>query len=806
MKELKILNHGRSDMLNPMNDEEMNFITGGALIKYCVMRNCRLFFLLLIFNTLLVHSLSAQEIIGQVCNGRGEALAYANVILLTKTDSTFVSGSVTTDDGLFTLFNPNNASLDDCLIKVSCIGYKNIYMNPRMDMGIITLVEETQKLNEVVISGKRPVIQAHRGKILANIQHSMLANAGDAIHVLSMLPFINHTNEGISVIGRGTPLIYIDHLKINDISELQKISSNELKHVEIDLHPNASYGNEIKAVIKITTVRKNEGLSTNLTARGTQIKHFNYSGLGKLNYRMRKWDIFCGAGLQHNHMESSTDNLVNFQSESHSYMINQQLNNDVRNKPFNVNAGFNFSDNKKNDFGMKYDFTQTPSDRDDMIGISTYLEDNLMGNSEDVMLLSKNKKTAHALNAYYITSWGKASRLTMNADYLRGNTLSQYETVWTKERDVNSQNQSDYNLYTGKAEVQMPFWAGELHFGTELSFTKNVHSYSANQMASTALHESEDENRQRLWSFFVSQTKTFGGFSVEAGGRIEVADYQYVLDGQVNDEVSKKYKKLLPFVQIDYDKNDFSMSLSYRNYIHRPSYGQLNGSIIYVDKYTYQKGNPLLLSAYDYNLDFMLSWKDLMVDISHTWYENSLLRTTRKVEGVPAILYTTENIPHYREWNATVSYTPKIKFWRPKVEMSLFKQILSYHDKSYNAPYFSYEFDNLFQLTKHVNLSLDIWGTAAGNLYLTNFRPSFRTDMGLNTYLFQNKLAVWLKISDLFDTDKERWYSNINNIYVSKKRGLDTRGIMLQLRYTFNPQRSKYKGKGAGNDEKNRLK
>ena len=32
-----------------------------------------------------------------------------------------------------------------------------------------------------------------------------------------------------------------------------------------------------------------------------------------------------------------------------------------------------------------------------------------------------------------------------------------------------------------------------------------------------------------------------------------------------------------------------------------------------------------------------------------------------------------------------------------------------------------------------------------------------------------------------------------------------TRGISLQVTYKFNTTRSKYKGTGAGNDEKNRL-
>lgn len=124
---------------------------------------------LIILSLLLNLSLNAQEIRGQVSNERGEMVAYANVVLLTKSDSTFISGAVTADDGHFLLSNPKKLSLDDCLIKISSIGYKNIYLTPRVDMGTIILIEETQQLNEVVVSGKRPVIQMNRGKMQVNV-------------------------------------------------------------------------------------------------------------------------------------------------------------------------------------------------------------------------------------------------------------------------------------------------------------------------------------------------------------------------------------------------------------------------------------------------------------------------------------------------------------------------------------------------------------------------------------------------------------------------------------------------------------
>lgn len=745
-------------------------------------------------------TLNAQDLRGQVFNERGEALAYANVVMLKKSDSSFIAGVVTADDGHFLLAKPQKTSLDDCLIRISSIGYRNKYLSPHADMGTIIMAEKPQELSEVAVYTKRPEIQTNRGKMQVNVQHTMLARTGDAIQILSMMPFVSRTADGVSVFGRGTPLIYIDNMKINDISELQKLSSDEVKHVEINLHPGASYGNNVKAVIKIKTIRKDKGLSINLTARETQVKHFNHLGFGKLNYRLQKWDFFGGMSFQYDRKESSTGNLIDFEHGSHTINVDQSFNNNIKSRSLNVNSGFNFSNNGKNDFGMKYNFSRTPSRRDEMSGTSTYSIDNATKDSENVMLLRKDEKTNHALNAYYITSLWKGNRLTINVDYMQGKTRSQYRTYWTQEKDVDSKNQSDYQLYTGKAEILNPQWGGELHYGLEFSFTKNNYSYHAEQTSNSALNESEDENRQRLWGLFASQSKTFGNFSIEAGGRMEIADYQYFHGEKLDEEVSKDYKKILPYLQIDFDKNAVAMSLSYTNTIHRPSYGQLNSSTAYVDKYTYQRGNPLLLSAYDYVLDFVFSWKGLMIDMTHTWYENSLMRTTQKLENTPAMLFTTENIPHYREWSATVTYTSTIKFWRPKVEMSVFKQALAYRGRNYNKPYFSYELDQLFRLSKHVNLSFDLWGTATGNLYLSDYKPSFRTDIGLNASLLKNKLAIWIKVSDLFNTDKERWSSLINDVYYSKDRKLDTRGVMLQLRYSFNPQRSKYKGRATSSE------
>ena len=741
-------------------------------------------------------SLMGQTIRGLVVNSNKEGISYANVVLVAKTDSAYVAGTVTTEEGEFSLSSAEeNILLDDCLISVSHIGFQTVYLQAAEKMGTIVLADNEEALGEVVVSGHRsPSMKLNNGILRVNVQHTILANTGNSIEVLSLLPFVNRTSEGVSVIGRGTPLIYIDNRKVQNMDDLQKLSSDEIKRVEVDLHPGAAYGNNIRAVIRIATVRKGEGMSVSLTGQGVQTKRFNAFGFGNLNYRLNKWDFFGGVSARHTHKESSVENIIDFTDDQTAIHVSQALDNINRGYSIGGNVGLSFSNNGVNDFGVKYDFDRAPSNQDNMLGAGTYMENGRNTHSEDIELLQTSENTRHILNAYYITSFGEGNRLNVNFDYLSGKNQSAYTSYWEQDRNVEAHNDGNYQLYVGKAQMAHNVWGGTLNYGTEFSYTDNKSTYYTDENVGTSLTESDDKNQQMLWSLFASMEKTFGDFSLEGGLRFDLADYKYFHDGQLQGDVSRNYAKLLPYFEADYDTDDISLSLSYNSNIHRPSYGQLNGSTVYVDKYTYQRGNPLLQSAYDHVLDFMFSWKDLMVDVSHTWYKNSIMQATQLMEGQQSILFTMENIPHYHEWSATVSYAPTVGFWRPKVETSVFKQYLTYEGQRYNKPYFTYEFDNLFRLSSNVNLSVDMWGTALGNLYLSVFRPVFRTDVGLNAALLKKKLYVWLKVTDIFHTDKERWTSNISNIVFGKNRRLDNCGVMLQLRYVFNPQSNKYRG------------
>jgi hypothetical protein len=82
---------------------------------------------------------------------------------------------------------------------------------------------------------------------------------------------------------------------------------------------------------------------------------------------------------------------------------------------------------------------------------------------------------------------------------------------------------------------------------------------------------------------------------------------------------------------------------------------------------------------------------------------------------------------------------------------------------------------------------------------------SFAVNARLQKSFLKERLSCTLYANDIFRTSK----SNITTFYAIGQTAQDvytyTQLVGLTLSYNFNASRSKYKGSGAGNDEKNRL-
>ena len=126
----------------------------------------------------------AQNIIGKVMNTKGEPLAFANVVLLNRTDSAFVKGAVSGEDGSFVI----DSSCNGGIIKVTSVGYKTVCKDCEGEnVGIIKMEEDSKMLGEVVVKSSLPKTILKNGGMTTTIVGSVLEKAGTMENLLDRM-------------------------------------------------------------------------------------------------------------------------------------------------------------------------------------------------------------------------------------------------------------------------------------------------------------------------------------------------------------------------------------------------------------------------------------------------------------------------------------------------------------------------------------------------------------------------------------------------------------------------------------------
>lgn len=156
-------------------------------------------------STFLSIGISAQTVSGKLIDENSQPLPYANVVLLSLPDSTFVTGTISGEDGTFSLATTAGKQL----VRISSIGYNTLYRAAQpADMGVIQLTTDAQMLGEVVVKADLPKTRVKGDAMVTTVSGSILENAGTGNDLLNKIPGVSANEGDIKVFG-AEPLKYI---------------------------------------------------------------------------------------------------------------------------------------------------------------------------------------------------------------------------------------------------------------------------------------------------------------------------------------------------------------------------------------------------------------------------------------------------------------------------------------------------------------------------------------------------------------------------------------------------------------------
>jgi len=745
---------------------------------------------------------------GLVVDENNLPLPYANVTLLSPADSSMVGGGVTNESGRFVIPNDHGK----VIARITYVGYKTEYrLCARDNVGTIKMQLDNFTLDGVTVKGSKRLTRPTDRGLLANVQGTVLEQFGSVTEMLSHLPLM--MGDG-TIAGHGKPEIYINNKKVRDASELDRYRADEILSAEIITNPGPEYGQDVKSVIRLKTIKKQgEGLSGNVALTYRKANKSSGWASFSLNYRLKSgMDFFVRESLRRGtsyFYNGGKEELV--ASDTWNYERARRAYSQFR---FNsTDIGWNWDICEKHSLGLTYTFdsdignVNTTDEQDERVWRNT----ELIEDGHTTTITTRKPRPDHSVNAYYIGEFGKW-KFDFSADYYSGTTSSQMMSSADDQIVATSTSRIKNHLVAEKLTVTAPVPTGELTFGEEVT---NVNRHSDFKQSGFSA-DNRTHQQTSTWSLYANYSAQVKNFSFDAGLRWQNELTHYDVNGKRMEEMSPDYHVFIPQLSVSYQDGDWRHTLSYQVYRFNPPYDILRSSISYRGKYYYETGNPFLQPQTQQGIAWESSWKWIYAQVAYTHMKNGYTSFQSAYDDVnhPGVM-----LMDFRTWpsgncySMTLNFSPKVGIWQMNYSANFYIMDVDLEaigiDPAHNwkGIVSSFTFDNTFNLPYSWRFNVQ----ASLNPYHKSMYMKSRTHGSINlrlskTFLKDKSLNVAARVNDVFYTTKEKNvvyeginYCNDGEVY------RDNQLFQLGISWKFNATRSRYKGSHAGQDERNRL-
>lgn len=589
----------------------------------------------------------AANVHGTITEQSTKPVEFANVILRRAGNEAIFKVAVADTVGAFEFIE---IPYGRYTIAVTYLGYQSFstqefeVAQPVVKMPSITLTADVKELQGVEVTSKRPLIERKVDRTVVNIESSIMSAGESAMDVLEKSPGVSVDKDGsVMLRGRSGVMIFLDgrptYLSGGDLANfLRNLQASQLDQIELMTNPPAQYDAAGNAgVINIKTKKiQVKGLNGSFSATYLQGRYNAHNESFIFNYRSGKVNFFSNLTYADRNGYESNYILRNLREEDSNTLqtiYDQNSYTKTNNKSLTAKVGLDYYLGKNTVLGAIVSGYNNPG--------TSQIENNTLLKNPDGSLQTYTVSPASSrqkwqnlnLDLHFKHTFDTSGReLSADANYLQYNSENRQnfennyynpdKTVSKKQTLLENYFPQDIQIYSGKIDYIHPINAtSKLEVGAKSSYiTTDNDALFQNRVDNQWLKNDTLSNhfvyKENINAVYANYRKKLNQWELQVGVRGE----QTTSEGKqltTNETSKRNYTQLFPTAYLSYTINsENQLALTYGRRIKRPDYQDLNPFQIFLDQYTYEKGNPYLRPQYSHNVEF-----------SHLMYEGAISTT-----------------------------------------------------------------------------------------------------------------------------------------------------------------------------------
>ncbi|HWJ25466.1 MAG TPA: outer membrane beta-barrel family protein, partial [Flavisolibacter sp.] len=277
------------------------------------------------------------------------------------------------------------------------------------------------------------------------------------------------------------------------------------------------------------------------------------------------------------------------------------------------------------------------------------------------------------------------------------------------------------------------------------------------------------------------------------------------------------YTQLFPTAYLQYVVNDKNqIGLNYGRRINRPDYGSLNPFIEYLDRYTYQQGNPNLKPQFSNSIELSHTYKNFLTTTLNYSRTTDIIQQVieQKRTGDEIQIYVKQaNIAKQRQYGISVNMSmPVTKWWNNNLYINVsdnkFDGIVSNTPVSIDAAMLMLNGSQQFKITKSFSAEISGFFRTAGIEGVIRSKPFGMMNMGFSKQVLKDKGTIRLNIRDVFNTQRFRGIIKYGDVDANFTEKHDNRVVNIGFNYRFSKGKmngGQKRRTGGASDEQSRV-